>query len=64
MIETATTRTTETRAGSQSDYYYPTRLGALRKAAGSLFDSMATSSTRKRVGACSSGNHAEQEEVA
>jgi len=35
----------------QSDYFYPTRLGALKKTAGSLFDSMATSSTRKRVGA-------------
>ncbi len=26
----------------ESDYYYPTRLGLLKKAAGSLFDSMAT----------------------
>jgi multimeric flavodoxin WrbA len=34
----------------QSDYYYPTRLGALKKTAGGLFDSMATSSTRKRMG--------------
>jgi multimeric flavodoxin WrbA len=34
----------------ESDYYYPTRLGAMKKAAGSLFDSMATRSTRKRVG--------------
>ena len=25
----------------ESDYYYPTRLGALKKAAGHLFDSMA-----------------------
>ena len=42
----------------QSDYYYPTRLGVLKKAAGSLFDSMATSSTKKRVGAFSDGNQA------
>ena len=34
----------------RSDYYYPTRLGVLKGAAGSLFYSMATSSTRKRVG--------------
>ena len=33
----------------QSDYYYPARLGPLKKAAGTLFDSMATSSTRKRL---------------
>lgn len=32
----------------QSDYYYPTRLGLLKKAAGSLFDSMATRSVRRR----------------
>ncbi len=32
----------------QSDYYYPTRLGVLKKAAGSLFDSMASSRTRTR----------------
>jgi len=31
-----------------SDYYYPTRLGPLKKAAGGLFDSMATSSVTKR----------------
>lgn len=34
----------------ESDYFYPTRLGALKKAAGILFDSMATSTTRKREG--------------
>ncbi len=34
----------------QSDYYYPTRLGALRKAAGSLFDSMASRKVRNREG--------------
>jgi len=32
----------------QSDYYYPTRLGPLKKAAGSLFDSMAIRSMTKR----------------
>jgi hypothetical protein len=31
----------------ESDYYYPTRLGVLRKAAGSLFDSIARRMTRK-----------------
>lgn len=35
----------------ESDYYYPTRLGPLKKAAGSLFDKMATSSSKKRAGA-------------
>ena len=32
----------------ESDYYYPTRLGALKKVAGGFFDSMATRTTRKR----------------
>jgi multimeric flavodoxin WrbA len=32
----------------ESDYYYPTRLGALKKAAGSLFDSIATRMTRNK----------------
>jgi len=32
----------------ESDYYYPTHLGALKKGAGNLFDSMATSMTRAR----------------
>jgi multimeric flavodoxin WrbA len=32
----------------ESDYYYPTRLGALKKVAGSLFDSIATRMTRNR----------------
>jgi multimeric flavodoxin WrbA len=32
----------------ESDYYYPTRLGILKKLAGSLFDSIATRMTRKR----------------
>ena len=32
----------------ESDYYYPTRLGALKKAAGSLFDSIQTKRTRSR----------------
>jgi hypothetical protein len=32
----------------QSDYYYPTRLGILKNAAGSLFDVMATRSVRRR----------------
>ena len=32
----------------QSEYYYPTHLGALKKAAGSLFDSMATRQARNR----------------
>ena len=32
----------------QSDYYYPTRLGVLKNAAGSLFDVMATRSLRRR----------------
>jgi multimeric flavodoxin WrbA len=41
----------------QSDYYYPTRLGPLKKAAGSFFDSMARSSTRKRVGDLRDRNH-------
>lgn len=48
----------------QSDYYYPTRLGVLKKTAGGIFDSMATSSTRKREGGFSGGNHAEEDEVA
>ena len=33
----------------QSDYYYPTRLGAVKKAAGNLFDSMATKNARGRA---------------
>ena len=32
----------------ESDYYYPTHLGPLKKAAGSLFDSLATIETRRR----------------
>jgi multimeric flavodoxin WrbA len=32
----------------QSEYYYPTRMGVLKKAAGSIFDSMATRSVNKR----------------
>jgi hypothetical protein len=32
----------------ESDYYYPVRLGALKKAAGSLFDSIVRSTTRNR----------------
>lgn len=32
----------------ESDYYYPTRLGALKKVAGSLFDSIAMRMTRNR----------------
>ena len=32
----------------ESDYYYPTRLGALKKLAGGLFDSIATRMTKKR----------------
>ena len=32
----------------QSDYYYPTRLGVLKKAAGSFFDSIYTTRARKR----------------
>lgn len=32
----------------ESDYFYPTRLGLLKKAAGNLFDSLAKSRTRKR----------------
>ena len=34
----------------QSDYYYPTRLGTLKKAAGRVFDSTAARSTTNRVG--------------
>lgn len=34
----------------QSDYFYPTRLGALKRAAGSLFDSIQTKRTRSRHG--------------
>jgi multimeric flavodoxin WrbA len=34
----------------KSDYYYPTRLGPLKKAAGSLFDSIARSISKKRAG--------------
>jgi hypothetical protein len=30
----------------ESDYYYPTRLGALKKAAGNFFDSIAGSMAR------------------
>jgi multimeric flavodoxin WrbA len=33
----------------ESDYYYPTRLGALKKAAGSLFDTNTARTTRNRV---------------
>ena len=33
----------------ESDYYYPTRLSPLKKAAGRLFDSIATISSRKRM---------------
>ena len=32
----------------ESDYFYPIRLGALKKSAGSLFDSIETRRTRKR----------------
>ncbi len=32
----------------ESEYYYPTRLGPLKKAAGSLFDSLAAIETRRR----------------
>ncbi|HEY5998613.1 MAG TPA: flavodoxin family protein [bacterium] len=32
----------------ESDYFYPVRLGPLKKAAGSLFDAMAARNTRKR----------------
>ena len=32
----------------ESDYYYPARLGALKKAAGSLFDWVATRMARNR----------------
>jgi hypothetical protein len=32
----------------ESDYFYPTRLGVLKKAAGRWFDSFAKSRTRKR----------------
>jgi len=32
----------------ESDYYYPTRLGVLKKVAGSLFDSIQTKRTRSR----------------
>jgi hypothetical protein len=32
----------------ESDYFYPTHLGPLKKAAGSLFDSLATIETRRR----------------
>jgi multimeric flavodoxin WrbA len=34
----------------ESDYFYPVRLGILKKAAGSLFDSMTASKVRKRKG--------------
>jgi multimeric flavodoxin WrbA len=34
----------------ESEYYYPTHLGPLKKAAGSLFDSLATLETRRRRG--------------
>jgi multimeric flavodoxin WrbA len=34
----------------ESEYYYPTRLSPLKKVAGSLFDSIATISSRKRMG--------------
>ena len=33
----------------ESDYFYPTRLGVLKKAAGSLFDSFETRRARSRV---------------
>ncbi len=32
----------------ESDYFYPTRLGALKKVTGSLFDSIQTKRTRNR----------------
>ena len=31
-----------------SDYFYPTRLGALKKAAGSLFDAIQTRMTKNK----------------
>jgi len=34
----------------ESEYYYPTHLGPLKKAAGSLFDALATIETRRRRG--------------
>jgi len=33
----------------QSDYYYPTHLGVLKKAAGDLFDAIEGSKARKRM---------------
>jgi len=33
----------------ESDYFYPVRLGALKKAAGSLFDSIVRSTTGKKI---------------
>ena len=41
----------------ESDYFYPVRLGLLKKTAGDLFDSMARRSTRKRAGAHSGDTH-------
>ena len=38
----------------ESDYYYPTRLSPPKKAAGRLFDSIATISSRKKMGAVTS----------
>ncbi len=38
----------------ESDYYYTTRLGMLKKAAGILFDSMATRPSRKKSTASAS----------
>lgn len=34
----------------ESDYFYPTRLGILKKVAGNLFDSIQTKITRNRKG--------------
>ena len=43
----------------ESDYYYPTRLGALKKAAGSLFDSIATRIYKKKGELASVGTSAQ-----
>ena len=34
----------------ESEYFYPTHLGSLKKLAGSLFDSFATIETKRRRG--------------
>ncbi len=48
MTAVATTRYYRDKGWFESDYYYPTRLGVLRKVAGNLFDSIGSSWAKNR----------------